>query len=137
MPAEPKRAHARKAPPPRSVEGRRADATPFTPGAPRHPPTPLRPTATPFIPGATHHPLPPPPLPGPSTDNVLADAIAALYNHILQTGDYPCDWQLALLTPVYKGKGDPKLPSNYRGIAVNNSLAKCFAAMIEKRLSLP
>ena len=103
----------------------RADAPPFTPGAPRHPPTPLRPTATPFIPGATHHPLPPPPLPGPSTDNVLADAIAALYNHILQTGDYPSDWQLALLTPVYKGKGDPKLPSNYRGgIAVNNSLAK-------------
>jgi hypothetical protein len=39
------------------------------------------------------------------------------------------------LVPIYKGKGSAAAPANYRGIAVINSLAKCFSAILEQRLS--
>ena len=47
----------------------------------------------------------------------------------------PEAWGVSLLTAIYKGKGDPAQPTNYRGIAVTCILAKVFSSVIEARLS--
>jgi hypothetical protein len=67
--------------------------------------------------------------------NVLVTPITQMFNHIVATGMIPEAWGVSLLTAIYKGKGDPAQPNNYRGIAVSCALAKVFAAVIEARLS--
>lgn len=126
--------------------------SPFLPPAPPRHPTPFSPFAPPPPPPPPRHPTssspspppPPPPLPRhpiprrvapPTPPHVLAEAVASLFTHIVDTGDYPSAWQLAKLVPIYKGKGPSSSPANYRGIAVMNSLAKCFSSVLEKRLS--
>jgi hypothetical protein len=32
--------------------------------------------------------------------------------------DLPLDWHIAIVNPVYKGKGNREKPGNYRGISL-------------------
>jgi Reverse transcriptase (RNA-dependent DNA polymerase) len=66
---------------------------------------------------------------------LLADLCARLFNRIIATEDYPEDWCTTLVSAIYKGKGSKLDPNNYRGIAVQCALAKCFAAVLERRIS--
>jgi hypothetical protein len=47
----------------------------------------------------------------------------------------PTSWRTSKVTPLYKGKGDAKLPENYRSIAVAPPLSKLFMAVINQRLT--
>ena len=56
-----------------------------------------------------------------------------MFNTIFSSGQYPNSWASAYIKPLLK-KGDPKLPENYRGIAINPSIAKLFNLILNKRL---
>ena len=59
--------------------------------------------------------------------------INKIFNLIFSTGHYPKQWASAYIKPLLK-KGDPKLPENYRGIAINPSIAKLFNIILNKRI---
>jgi hypothetical protein len=71
----------------------------------------------------------------PPRKSVIAKLLAALFNHITVHNDYPDVWCTAIITALYKGKGACMDPNNYRGIAVQCALAKCYAITLEKRIS--
>jgi len=48
----------------------------------------------------------------------------------------PSDWQLSLLQPIYKGHDKDKTdPASYRGIYLNDTLAKLFEGLLISRLT--
>ena len=47
----------------------------------------------------------------------------------------PEAWRATKVMPLYKGKGDQKLPENYRSIAITPPFAKLFMAVVNKRLT--
>ena len=66
----------------------------------------------------------------------LATAIAAVFNAILSSGRYPDAWRTALLVPLLKNwRLDPMQPTHYRPISLQVTLAKIFAAVLERRLA--
>ncbi|GLC51883.1 hypothetical protein PLESTB_000558900 [Pleodorina starrii] len=66
--------------------------------------------------------------------NVLTPHVHRLFEHIRSTGDFPAQFEVSCLTPIHK-KGDVHEKGNYRGLAVGGALAKCYAAILERRLS--
>ena len=56
-----------------------------------------------------------------------------MFNTTFSSGQYPNSWASAYIKPLLK-KGDPKLPENYRGVAINPSIAKLFNLILNKRL---
>jgi hypothetical protein len=73
--------------------------------------------------------------PGAPRPHFLSSLCAALFQHIVRHDDYPSTWCTTTLTPLFKGKGPPTDPNNYRGIAVMCSLAKAYASLLESKLS--
>ncbi|GIL69555.1 hypothetical protein Vretifemale_482 [Volvox reticuliferus] len=71
---------------------------------------------------------------GRSVNNLLVPHILRLLEYIRSTGDYPEQFQTSCVTPLFK-KGDPRDKVNYRGLAVGSALAKCYAFILEQRLS--
>lgn len=65
--------------------------------------------------------------------SVLVPFLARLFSRIMLDGEYPDDWKLALITPVFK-KGDRSVASNYRPICLQNCIAKLFSKICERRL---
>ena len=55
---------------------------------------------------------------------------------IWEVQTYTGAWALALMQPIYKGRGkDRHCPSSYRGIYLLNTLNKLFEGLIESRMS--
>ncbi len=46
----------------------------------------------------------------------------------------PDEWKFAIVTPLYKNKGDKTDPNNYRGISVLPPLAKVFERLLAKQI---
>ena len=66
--------------------------------------------------------------------DILHDAILCLFNDILREDAVPPDtWQHTRLTVIFK-KGDPKMASNYRPIAIIPILYKLFSRMLCNRI---
>jgi hypothetical protein len=65
--------------------------------------------------------------------NLLAPYLARIFNLVMQ-GAYPTSWATCALVPVPKPKGNPELMDNYRGIAVGNSVAKCYSMLLLQRM---
>ena len=61
--------------------------------------------------------------------------ITQLFNIILNSGIIPTDWTLGIIKPIYKNKGSPNDPENYRGITLLSCIGKLFTAVINTRLS--
>ena len=59
-----------------------------------------------------------------------------LFNIILQTGIIPEQWVQGMIKPIYKNKGDPLNPENYRPITLLSCLGKLFTSIINERLNL-
>ena len=59
--------------------------------------------------------------------------ITLLFNLVF-LGQYPTEWCFARLFTIYK-KGDPMLPSNYRGISILNALCKVYDSILNRRLT--
>jgi hypothetical protein len=62
------------------------------------------------------------------------DHLLRLFNLILETGEFPDNWRLSYLTPIFK-KGDINDPNDYRGIALSSCFSKLFLSIINERLS--
>ena len=60
----------------------------------------------------------------------IAEPIADLINCCIDSGHFPNEWKIAIVTPLYKRKGDESDPNNYRGISVLPPLCK----LVEKIL---
>ena len=69
-----------------------------------------------------------------STEEILLPVWTLLFNHILDTGSIPSNWQVGKIVPIYK-KGDTSEPSNYRAITITNCSGKLFTQLLNTRLS--
>jgi hypothetical protein len=61
--------------------------------------------------------------------------LLALMNRCLYEGKVPSAWGRSEVFVLYKGKGDKKLPVNYRGINLNDDFLRLFERLLDKRLS--
>ena len=68
------------------------------------------------------------------TANILMPVYVKLFNIVLNTGIIPSDWTIGLIKPLYKNKGPPGDPDNYRGITILSCFGKLFPALINSRL---
>jgi len=64
---------------------------------------------------------------------ILAQPLTKLFNKKISTGQYPSQWCLGYICPVFK-KGEKDDPANYRGITINSCLGKLFTKVLNNRL---
>ena len=48
----------------------------------------------------------------------------------------PDDWCQSVIRPIYKNKGDPNDPNNYRGISLLSYFGKLFTSCLNRRLTI-
>lgn len=60
--------------------------------------------------------------------------LTALLNDMIDTGDIPTAWTEAMILPLFKGKGDPAIPANYRAIVITDIISKVFTRAIYNQL---
>ena len=65
----------------------------------------------------------------------MVEVLVKLFNLVLETGLIPTDWTIGIIKPLYKNKGSPDNPDNYRGITLLSCIGKCFTAVINARLT--
>ena len=53
-----------------------------------------------------------------------------MFNKIFDTAIIPDTWLNGVILPIYKNKGDPSLPENYRPITILSCLGKLFTSVI-------
>ena len=58
-----------------------------------------------------------------------------LFNTILDTGIFPSQWSIGIISPIYKGKGSNEDPSNFRPISLLSCLGKVFTSILNSRLT--
>ena len=63
----------------------------------------------------------------------LSPVIMNLLNTVFLNSDFPTQFAINTLTPIYKGKGDATDMSNYRGIAVGSVFCKIFESVLYDR----
>ena len=56
----------------------------------------------------------------------LVNFFCRLFNYILDSGFIPEIWCQGIIMPIYKKKGDPHDPNNYRGISLLSCMGKLF-----------
>ena len=59
-----------------------------------------------------------------------------IFNLILESGHMPDDWCSSVIRPIYKNKGDPSDPKNYRGISLLSCFGKLFTSCLNRRLTI-
>ena len=61
----------------------------------------------------------------------LIPSLEKMFNDILNSGTFPTDWNIGVIKPIYKKKGDKRSPANYRGITLTS-----WARLFKSRLTL-
>ncbi|MEW8548549.1 MAG: reverse transcriptase family protein, partial [Candidatus Thiodiazotropha sp.] len=80
-----------------------------------------------------------------SNDNILNEYIkssveimmpiyVSFFNMVLNTGILPDSWLEGIIKPIYKRKGDPLQPENYRPITILSCFGKLFTSVLNTRL---
>jgi len=64
---------------------------------------------------------------------ILAPVMTDLLNVVFLDSDFPTQFAINTLTPIYKGKGDALDMNNYRGIAVGSLFCKIFESVLYDR----
>lgn len=67
-------------------------------------------------------------------DEAIMASVADLMTRLYHEGFVPDVWKKSLLSPLYKGKGDPNVGDNYRGISLSSHFLKLFETVILKRV---
>lgn len=67
-------------------------------------------------------------------DEKTQDYIRIIMEQCVNGMTIPNDWRGATISPLHK-KGPPTIASNYRGIAIGNSIYKLYASIINSRLA--
>ena len=62
--------------------------------------------------------------------DVFTGAVCSLCTRLLRTGEWPENWGVAQLSPLFKGKGDPTDAANYRPISLLPTLSKICERII-------
>ena len=58
------------------------------------------------------------------------------FNLILDCGIIPESWSVVIIKPIYKNKGDPIKPENYRPITILSCFGKLFTLILNNRLKV-
>ena len=66
---------------------------------------------------------------------ILLWVFTELFNDCITTGELPCDFKTALVTPLYKKKGNKEDVNNYRGISVIPPAAKAFEKILADQIN--
>lgn len=66
--------------------------------------------------------------------DVLVTSLTALFNLSIKCSRLPIALKQARVTPIYKGKGQPDEPGNYRPISVTPHIAKLLEKRIQPQL---
>ena len=66
--------------------------------------------------------------------NCICFPLTHIINLSFATGIYPSRLKEAKVTPIFKGKGDPQIDSNYRPISLLSNINKIFEKIVYKRL---
>ena len=69
-----------------------------------------------------------------AASNTLVPLITSLFNQCLAENTIPIEWKTAVVTPIYKNKGDIDDVNNYRGISVLPPLAKVFEKVLATQM---
>lgn len=64
----------------------------------------------------------------------LSIPLSQLFMHILMTNSPPPSFLVSTVTPVFKRKGSPSDPHNYRPVGVNTSFSKLFESLLNDAL---
>ena len=70
-----------------------------------------------------------------TTVTKLLPFYVTLFDLIFDSGESPDSWTLGIIKAIYKNKGDPNDPDNYRAISLVSSLGKLFTSILNSRLS--
>ena len=69
------------------------------------------------------------------TAEVITQSLCYLFNLSLSLGEFPDDWKLATVIPLYKHKGNASDPSNYRPISLLPGIGKVLDRLVCRRLT--
>ena len=83
----------------------------------------------------------------PGTDKILNEYLknsppylvsiyCKLFNLVLDTGIIPESWTSGIIKPVFKNKGCPTDPDNFRAITLISCLGKLFTSILNSRLNI-
>lgn len=67
--------------------------------------------------------------------DLLSVSLTYLFNRSLALSTFPTDWKLATITPIFKKRGDPSNPSNYRPISLLSALSRILEEHVATSLS--
>ena len=67
--------------------------------------------------------------------DTVVNLVVRLFNIVLTSGIIPEEWCIGTIIPIYKKKGSPKSPDNYRGITLLSCVGKLFTSVINNRLT--
>ena len=70
-----------------------------------------------------------------STSHIMLPLYTSFFNLIFETGIMPDAWLEGIIKPIYKKKGDPLQPENYRPITILSCFGKLFTAVLNLRLT--
>lgn len=70
-----------------------------------------------------------------STKTKMMPIYLKFFNLILNTGFVPSQWSQGIIVPIYKCKGNSKLPENYRPITLLSCMGKLFTSILNLRLN--
>ena len=67
--------------------------------------------------------------------SIISSTLAQIINLSLKTGKFPTLLKQARVTPIYKGKGDSNLPSNFRPVSCLPHLTKVLERLVHNQLN--
>ena len=64
----------------------------------------------------------------------LSPSLTYLFNLSLSTNSFPSEWKQAVVTPIFKKRGEASNPSNYRPVSLLHAVGKVLDSLVTERL---
>jgi hypothetical protein len=62
---------------------------------------------------------------------VIALPVSIIFQQSLAQGVFPTEWKKAVVTPIYKGRGDRMSPSSYRPVSLCSTMGKALESIVK------